>query len=317
MGGLNSSILAALVAVYIFWGGTYLAIKIAIETLPPFMMAGIRFITAGAILYAWEFFRGTKPPETPHWKNAAVVGALMLLGGNGGVVWAEQMVPSGIAAIIIATVPLWMAVISWQWQKGKRPTGLVAFGLSLGFLGITLLVKNSGDIISGPVNMAGYVVLILASFSWAFGSLYSRVANLPKSPLMAISLQMLTGGACCLLTGLLFGEWASFNLSQLSLRSAVSLGYLILFGSIIGFSAYIWLLKVSDPTVVSTYAYINPVVAVFLGWAIAGEQMSSQDALAAMIILISVFIITKSNTRSKAMTDKKLATNGYLDGDGI
>lgn len=298
---LSLPVLAALLAVYVFWGGTYLAMKFAIETLPPFLMAGIRFVTAGAILYIWELLRGTQHPNKSHWQSAAVVGGLLLLGGNGGVVWAEQMVPSGIAAIIIATVPLWMALIAWLWQGGGRPSGMVAFGLLLGLLGITLLVaKSSGSIPSGPVPWYAYLVLILAAFSWAVGSLYSRVANLPNSPLMSIALQMLTGGLFCLTVGLLTGELDSFNMSSISLRSTLSLGYLIFFGSIVAFSAYIWLLKVADPTVVSTYAYVNPVVAIFLGWILAGEQMGSNDALAALIIVIAVIIITKYNFRGKA-----------------
>lgn len=324
MGRLNSSVLTALAAVYIFWGGTYLAMKFAIETLPPFMMAGIRFVTAGAILYVWELLRGTKPPKTFHWKSASVVGAFMLLGGNGGVVWAEQMVPSGIAAVIVATVPLWMALILWLWQKDKKPTGMAAFGLILGFVGITMLVKNSnGNFMDGQVHWVGYAALILASFFWAFGSLYSRVATLPDSPLMSISIQMLTGGVCCLAAGLLFGEWAAFDLGRLSFRSALSLGYLIFFGSIIGFSAYIWLLKTADPTVVSTYAYVNPIVAVVLGWALAGEQVSLNDAMAAIVIVLSVVLITKYNSRGKPTIDRQIETRSestnkwFADGDGI
>lgn len=299
-------IMAALMAVYIFWGGTYLAMKIAIETLPPFMMAGIRFTTAGAILYVWQMARGVEKPQTIHWRNAAIVGGLLLLGSNGGVVWAEQMVSSGMAAIIVAIVPLWMTLLAWLWQGGERPRGMVFGGLMLGFIGIILLVKNSGgEVTNTSSQWIGYISLVFASISWAAGAMYSRVAKLPSAPFLAIAMQMLTGGLFCLLFGLLTGEAARFDLAQVSMRSALSIGYLIFFGSIIGFSAYIWLLKVADPTVVATHAYVNPVVAVLLGWAFAGEQMTIQDGLGAIIILLAVTIITKANSRKPVVPSPK------------
>lgn len=314
-------IVAGLLSVYIFWGGTYLAMKFAIETMPPFMMAGIRFMTAGAIVYAWQMARGAQQPTVTHWKNAAIVGGLLLLGGNGGVVWAEQMVPSGIAAIFVATVPLWMALLAWLWQGGTRPSGTIFFGLLLGFMGIILLVKNSGnDVTSAAVPWIGYGALVAASLSWAVGSMYSRVAKLPDAPFMAIAMQMLAGGFFCFLFGLITGEGGRFEIAQVSMHSALALGYLILFGSIVGFSAFIWLLKAADPTIVSTYAYVNPIVAVILGWALAGEQMTIQDGLAAIIIVVAVIIITKGNQRKMtANADKKLASPGAIgiDGDGI
>lgn len=296
--GITLPIVAGLAAVYIFWGGTYLAMKFAIETMPPFLMAGIRFMIAGALVYAWQMIRGAEKPTATHWKNAAIVGGLLLLGGNGGVVWAEQTVSSGIAAIIVATVPLWMALLAWLWQGGTRPNGMIFFGLLLGFIGIILLVKNSGNVVSNTaVPWLGYLSLVVASISWAVGSIYSRVAKLPKAPFMAIAMQMLSGGLLCFIFGLITGEGARFNLAQISTHSALALGYLIFFGSIVGFSAFIWLLRVADPTVVSTYAYVNPIVAVILGWALAGEHMTVQDGLAAVIIVAAVIIITKANRR--------------------
>lgn len=292
-------IAAGLLAVYVFWGGTYLAMKFAIETMPPFMMAGIRFLTAGALVYAWQMSKGAPRPSAAHWKNAAIVGGLLLLGGNGGVVWAEQMVSSGIAAIIVATVPLWMALIAWLWQGGKRPNSLILGGLLIGFMGIILLVKSSGSDVSGTAApWTGYAALVAASLAWAVGSMYSRVAKLPEAPLLAIAMQMLTGGFFCLVFGLLTGEAGRFQVAAISLQSALALGYLIFFGSIIGFSAFIWLLKAADPTLVSTYAYVNPIVAVILGWLLAGEQMTVQAAAAAAIIVISVVMITKGNQRN-------------------
>lgn len=301
--GITLPIAAALAAVYVFWGGTYLAMKFAIETLPPFMMAGTRFITAGAILYIWQMAQGVESPQTIHWKNAGVVGGLLLLGGNGGVVWAEQIVPSGIAAIILAIVPLWMVLLAWLWQGGSRPRGMVIAGLLLGFIGIALLVNNSGgEVLNTSSQWIGYAAVLGSSLSWAVGSIYSRVAKLPSAPFLSIAMQMLAGGAFCLLFGFITGEAGRIDFAQVSVRSALAVGYLIFFGSIIGFSAYIWLLKVADSAVVSTYAYVNPVVAVILGWALAGEQMTAQDAAAAVIIVVAVILITKANSPKTAIS---------------
>ena len=307
--GLTLPIASALLAVYIFWGGTYLAMKFAIETLPPLLMAGTRFMLAGAIVYLWQISRGGERPKAFHWKNAAIVGGLMLLGGNGGVVWAEQLVSSGMAAIIVAAVPLWMALLAWLWQGGNRPNRAVFLGLILGSIGIVLLVKNSGDgVVNGSDQWIGYLVLVGASFAWAAGSLYSRVAKLPSAPLLAIAMQMLTGGLLCFLFGLMTGEWTKLDVAQVSMQSVLSLGYLIVFGSIIGFSAYIWLLKAAGPALSSTYAYVNPVVAVLLGWLFAGEKMTAQDGLAAGVIVLAVVIISKANTRKLTVASPNEAT---------
>lgn len=296
--GMTFPIMGALMAVYIFWGGTYLAMKVAIETLPPFTMAGIRFLIAGAIMYIWQGSRGVERPEIKHWRNAAIVGGTMLLGGNGCIVWAEQFVSSGIAAIIFATVPIWVMLLSWLWQGGNRPSGMVLGGLVLGLIGIALLVNNSiGELANTSFQWSGYIALVVATLFWAGGTLYSRVAKLPSSIFMSIALQMLMGGLFCLLFGLIMGEWTQLNIALVSTRSVFALGYLILFGSIIGFSAYIWLLKVADPTLVTTNTYVNPVVAIILGWMLAGEQMTYRDALAASIILLSVIIINRASNR--------------------
>jgi drug/metabolite transporter (DMT)-like permease len=295
----QTAIILALSAVYVFWGGTYLAMKIAIETIPPFIMGGTRFLTAGLLVYIWGIYKGQEPPEKSHWLYASLLGILMLLIGQGGIIWAQQYVPSGVAAIIFATVPLWMTLISWVCQGAQRPNNLVIFGLFLGFFGIVLQVKNS--LLGVDINSnhwVGYIVLILAAVSWAWGSVYSRVFRLPASPLMSIALQMLTGGTFYTVVSLLKGEWKQFEVLSISLGSMLSLGYLILFGSIIGFGAYIWLLKVADPTMVSTYAYVNPVVAVFLGCTLAGEPLTLNDAVVAMLILTSVVIISRNYRRS-------------------
>ncbi|MBU2699530.1 drug/metabolite transporter (DMT)-like permease [Sporomusaceae bacterium BoRhaA] len=295
-------IVMALLVVYVFWGGTYLAMKVAIETLPPFTMAGIRFLIAGVLVYVWQRVRGVEKPKAIHWKNTAIIGVIMLLGGNGSIVWAEQFVSSGIAAIVFATVPFWVALLSWLWQGDKRPNRMVFGGLALGIMGISFLVNNSvGEISNTTSQWFGYIALVIASLFWAVGALYSRVAKVPSSPFMAAALQMIAGGASCLLFGFTMGEWTQLDFSFVSIRSVIALGYLILFGSIIGFSAYIWLLKVADPILVTTNTYVNPVVAVMLGWILAGEQMTMNDALAAAIIILSVIIISKANNREVVM----------------
>jgi drug/metabolite transporter (DMT)-like permease len=295
----------AFAAIYLIWGSTYLAIRLAIETFPPFLMASIRFLVAGIILYVWSRLRGASQPARSHWLSAAVVGGLLLLGGNGGVVWAEQHVPSGLTALLIGTVPLWMALLDWLRRDGAKPSNGVIVGLTLGFLGMALLIGPVELAGGDHVDLAGAAVLILASLSWATGSLYSRRAQLPASPLLATAMEMLAGGALLLIASLLVGEWARFDSSALSLRSWLALGYLIVFGALVGFTAYIWLLRVSTPAHVSTYAYVNPVVAIFLGWAFAGEPLTARTLLAAAVIVAAVVIIT--TYRARGVVEKKPA----------
>jgi drug/metabolite transporter (DMT)-like permease len=298
-------VVTAFAAVYLIWGSTYLAIRIAIETMPPFLMAGVRFLIAGALLYAWIRWRGTPRPARSHWLAATLVGGLLLLGGNGGVVWAEQRVPSGLTALLIATVPLWMVLLNWLRPGGVKPSNGVISGLTLGFIGITLLV-GPGELAGGNhVDSLGAAVLIFASLLWAAGSLYSRRAQLPTSPLLATAMEMLAGGALLLTAGLLAGEWTRFAPSALSLRSWLALSYLIVFGALIGFTAYIWLLRVSTPARASTYAYVNPVVAILLGWAFAGEPLTARTLLAAAIIVAAVVVITMQGGQS--VKEKKRA----------
>ncbi len=295
-------IATAFAAIYLIWGSTYLAIRFAVETFPPFLMAGIRFLAAGAILYPWSRLRGALPPARSHWLAATVVGGLLLLGGNGGVVWAAQRVPSGLTALLIGTVPLWMALLDWLRRGGAKPNNGVIVGLLLGLFGIVLLVDPGKISGARQVDLAGAAVLILASLSWATGSLYSRRAQLPASPLLATAMEMLAGGALLLIASLLVGEWTRFDSSALSLRSWLALGYLIFFGALVGFTAYIWLLRVSTPAHVSTYAYVNPVVAIFLGWAFAGEPLTVRTLLAAAVIVAAVVIITTYRARGMKET---------------
>jgi drug/metabolite transporter (DMT)-like permease len=215
----------------------------------------------------------------------------MLLGGNGGVVWAEQRVPSGLTAVLIATVPLWVALLDWLW-RGTRPTALGLAGLALGMARIGLLVGPGELAGSRGVDLLGAAVLVLGSLSWAAGSLYSRGARLPGSPLLSTAMEMLAGGALLLALGLATGQAGQLDLAQVSLRSVLAFGYLIVFGSLIAFTAYIWLLRATSPAQAATYAYVNPVVAVFLGWALAGEPLTARTLLAAAVIVGSVVLIT-------------------------
>ena len=289
-------LVAAFAAVYIIWGSTYLAIRFAIETLPPLLMAGVRFLIAGGALYLWVRWRGTGRPEPRHWLGATVVGGLLLLGGNGGVVWAEQTVPSGLAALMVATVPLWMVLIDWWRPGGTQPARIVLLGLVFGLVGMVLLVDLE-ETRSGAVHGVGALVLILASLSWATGSLYSRRANLPRSPFLATAMEMVMGGVLLTAAGLARGELGSFDPARVSGRSVAAVVYLIIFGSIIAFTAYIWLLRVVPPAKAGTYAYVNPVVAVALGWALAGEAVTWRTVIAAAIIILAVVLITSHRSR--------------------
>jgi len=299
-------LILAFAAIYLIWGSTYLAIRLAIETLPPFLMAGVRFVVAGVTLYGWARWRGAPRPILTNWLAAAIVGGLMLLGGNGGVTWAEQRVPSGLTAVLIATVPLWIAILEWM-RGGTRPSGRVAGGLIMGLAGIALLVSPGELAGAKGIDLVGAAVLVVASLSWAIGSLYSRRARLPSSPLLATAMEMLCGGLLLLLAALITGQTADLDPSRISLQSVLALCYLIVFGSLVAFTAYIWLLRVTLPSHAATYAYVNPVVAVFLGWALGGEPLTARTLLAAAIIVGAVVIITASQPRTgrEAASDPK------------
>ena len=295
----TAAVAAAFAVVYVVWGSTYLAIRFGVETIPPFLMAGTRHLTAGLLLYGWLRMRGGAKPERRHWKTAAVIGGLLLLGGNGLVTWAEQRVPSGLAALIVSSVPIWMAVLEGI-EKKTRPSGLVILGLLLGVSGIALLVAPARFGGNGHVNLLGAAALLMAALSWSFGSLYSRRADLPSSTLMATAMEMIAGGTILWVAGLVLGEGGRLHLSAISARSALSLAYLIVFGSLLGFTAYIWLLKVSTPARVSTYAYVNPIVAVLLGAAIAGEAITTRILVAALVIVGAVALIINARSRASA-----------------
>ena len=284
-----------MISVYIVWGSTYLAIRFAIETIPPFLMAGIRFLIAGSMLILWRLIRGDSAPSLQQWRSATIIGIFLLVGGNGGVVWSEQYVPSGVAALLVGTAPLWMILLDSLRPDGRRASWLSILGLILGFVGITILIGPTSPTNSSEnIDLIGAGVLILASFFWSIGSLYSRQAILPSSPLLGTGMEMLTGGAGLLLLGILTGELKRLNIMSISAQSLLGFFYLIVFGSWIGFSAYTWLLRAAPTPWVSTYAYINPVVAVILGHLLAAEPLTPRILIAATIVVGSVALTTLS-----------------------
>jgi drug/metabolite transporter (DMT)-like permease len=294
---------AALGAVYLIWGSTYLGIRFAIETMPPFLMGGTRFLIAGAILYVIARLGGARAPKRRHWLSAAIIGALLLLGGNGGLTWAEQIVPSGMASLFISTVPLWMVLLDWLVLKGPRPSSGVAAGLGLGLVGVSVLVGPDSARGQFATILPGVLAVLLAAFLWAIGSLYSRRANLPASPLLATGMEMVMGGLWLSTAALVLGEFGQFRPELISSRSFLAIVYLTLFGSLVGFTCYIWLLRVAAPSLVSTYAFVNPVVAVFLGWALAGESLTARTLVAALFIITAVAIITLFEMRPGTAQD--------------
>jgi len=286
----------AFAAVYVIWGSTYLAIRFAIETLPPFLMAGARFLVAGAILYGWARLRGHAAPSRVQWRAALIVGGLLLAGGNGSVVWAEQRVASGLAALLVSTVPLWVVVLEWLGPpsvRGGRPGRPVVLGVAGGLLGVALLVGPGELAGGGDVDLLGSLALVGASLSWAFGSLLSRRLPLPVSPLLSTAMEMLCGGVLLLAAGVATGEPTQLGAVPISGRSLLALVYLVVFGSLVAFTAYVFLLRHVATSKVATYAYVNPVVALVLGWALAGEELSGRTLLAAVVILGSVVLITR------------------------
>ena len=287
---------AALLVVYVVWGSTYLAILLTIDTIPVFLQGAIRFLVAGALLYAWSIRLGEREGDRPgarQWGAAAVVGAALFLAGNTGVAWAETRVDTGIASLVIATVPLWMALFD-RVACGQRLGPTSVAGLIVGFAGASLLAGPTGH---GHVDFAGAIVLLGAAASWAAGSLYARRAPLPRRPLVSSAMQMLAGGAMLAVVAAASGELGRVH--DVSATSVLSLVYLIVFGSILAFTCYAWLLRTARTSLVSTYAYVNPLVAVFLGWAIESEPIGARTIVAGSLILAAVaLIVTPTRERS-------------------
>jgi drug/metabolite transporter (DMT)-like permease len=310
----KAALITGFITIYLLWGSTYLGIRIAVETLPPFLMAAGRFLIAGALITGWiAFTRGFKTTRR-QWFDNAVIGALLLLGGNGMVSWSEQKVPSGIATLIVSLGPLFIVLLDWavlsfgrDKTQGTKPTFATFLGVSLGIAGLLVLVgpqlgEGAGHL--DPWRVGG---LVLACFSWSAGSIYTRYARKPAEPFTAAGMQMLTGSVWLFLVSVVMGEPFHFHFADVSARSFFAWSYLVVAGSLVGFTTFVWLMKHSTPARVSTYAYVNPIVAVFLGWLVLREPVSPRIFVAAGIIVAGVAIITATKNKKVLVTPPRQA----------
>ena len=289
----NTRIWLALISVYLIWGSTYLAILYVVKTIPPFMAGGMRFITAGLVLFIWRISKGDSLPTRRQWRDAGIIGLLLLLGGNGLLLWAEQYVPSGISSLLISTVPIWMVIIESMRPGGEKPTVKAIIGLMLGFGGVAFMI-GPGELSSeiGALHPLGLIALPVGALLWSLGSVYSKSADLPSSSLMTTSAEMLIGSIGMFIVATFRGEWGGFTIGMVESTSWIALLYLTVFGSLGGFVAYAYLLKNAPISLVSTYAYVNPIIAIILGSWVAHEALNGRTVLAAIIILGAVILIT-------------------------
>jgi drug/metabolite transporter (DMT)-like permease len=284
----------ALSAVYVIWSTTFVGIKVTNETLPPMLAGGVRFLVAGGLLLpiALRFGdrRGDRPTAT-QWRGASVVGLLLMFGGNGGIVWAERTIDSHVAGLAIATVPLWIALID-RVVLHRRQRPIVLAGLAVGFVGTVILI--GGGAVDGDIDPAGLFIALAAAASWAAGSIYQRHAPLPRRPFVAAGMEMLVAAACFTVAAAAAGELADLDLAGSSRASVIALAYLVIFGSWIGFTCYLWLLRVARTSLVATYAYVTPVGALFVGWLLLGERIEPVTILAGAMIVVSVALIVSA-----------------------
>jgi len=306
----RTHVLVAFAAVYILWGSTYFFIRIGVETIPPFILAGIRHIAIGLVFYPLFRHLSKEKPTPAQWRTTIITGLLLLLCGNGALSWAETRVPSGIASLLVATVSLWMVILDWLRPGGVRPGPRVLVGFVLGFAGIALLVGPSHLGGGERVNPVGAITLILGSLAWAAGSIYSRHHPVPHSPLLGVAMQSLAGGVGLWIVAAATGELHQFHPAQVSLRSWLAVLYLFSFGSALGFSAYIYILKHSTASRVATYAFVNPVVALFLGWSLAGEPLTLRTMLASGTILAAVLLVIMAPHKPAASSEEVVPVPG-------
>jgi drug/metabolite transporter (DMT)-like permease len=297
-------VFAAFSAIYIIWGSTYLAMRYMVETIPPLLSVGIRFTIAGLILSVWFYLRTKKKPGPEDLKGAAVLGVLMIFIGYSTLAWAQQFIPSGLAASVVASISIWMVLLDWKIFGNKKPDKVTVTGLLMGIIGVALLTILKEDVlinknISGGSVLVGVGIITLATFVWAYGSLYSRKIKNTIPLSFLVGLQMIFGGILLIVVGSILGEWSSFNMSRISFLSIGSLLYLILAGTVIAHSAFYWLLRVKSPALVGTYAFFNPTIALLLGVLLAGEMLTPVMILGAGLILSSIFIIKKTSFRLK------------------
>lgn len=284
-------IVVAFLCIYVIWGTTFLGIRIAVETIPAFLMAGLRFTLAGGLMLPVLLARGGRFPNLLHWRSAFIVGGLMLGGGIGLLSFAEQRIPSGLAALVVATIPIWMALLEWLGVGGNRPTLQTFAGLGVGFVGAILLFAPALQGAAGGYDLGGMAIVLLGATLFATGSLYSRRAPVPDDTRISTASEMLAGGVVLLIISLLTGEPARFDVAAVSTRSLLALAYLIIFGSVVGYTAYLWLLKTVEPAKVGTNFYVNPVIAVFVGWLVADEKVTALMIVAAGVIFLGVAVI--------------------------
>ena len=295
------AILAAFAALYLIWGSTYLGILFAIQSIPPFLMAGVRFFLAGVIMYAAARMQGAARPKRATWRSALIVGGCLIFCGNGGVTISEKWVPSSLAALLVATVPIYIALLSWITGTAPRPKPIVWLGLAGGFVGVGILVGPTFTTNSSRNHPAiGMSILLIASLIWSAGSLYSRKATNAPSPFLAAGQQMLCGGALLILVGLALGEYRGFDPRHMTWLSLGAFVYLVVIGALVGFPAYIFLLRHCDPAKVATYAYVNPIVAVLLGVGFAGETFTLRTVMAAALIIGSVALVITAEQQGKS-----------------
>ncbi len=302
-------VIAAFAALYIIWGSTYLAIFIAIKNIPPFLMAGARFIIAGLVLYIWCRLQGQSTPDIKSISRISFSGILLLFIGNSGLVWVEQYLPTGLSAIIIATVPLWFVILDKRQWKFHFANKQIVFGLLIGFAGVLSLFAGNSQVnlFDSKIKLISFFVLVLGSICWAIGSLYAKYKPSNGSTGMKASIQMMAAGTVSFITGTGSGELQQFSWGSLSMQSVMAVIYLITFGSLIGYMSFVWLMSVRPPSLVGTYAYVNPVVAVFLGWLVAHEQITWHQVIALVIILAGVIIVNFSKEKILPNDSKKLA----------
>jgi drug/metabolite transporter (DMT)-like permease len=295
--------IVAFAALYLIWGSTYLGIRFAIDSIPPFLMAGMRFLLAGVIMYGIAWSQGAWKSSWANWRTSLIIGACLLLAGNGGVTISEQYIDTGLAALIVAIVPIYIVILSWATGMAPKPAPIVWLGLIGGFVGVGILLGpalrlHSND---GRHPAIGMSILLVSSFIWSAGSLYSRTAKHAASPFLTAAQQMLCGGMLLLFTGLVTGELQRFHPSSMSPKSLGAFVYLVAIGAVVGYTAYIWLLRHCDPAKVATYAYVNPIVAVLLGAAFAGETVTLRVLVAAALIIGSVaIVITAQQLKARA-----------------
>jgi drug/metabolite transporter (DMT)-like permease len=290
-------ILLAFAIIYFVWGSTYLAIRVGVREFPPFLLAALRFLIAGAVLYGWMIARGAQPPRWRQWMKISLLAILFFVLDYGLVFWAEQRVPSGITAVMMATIPAFIALSEVILLGTQRITLRLALALFVGLAGVAVLLSRSPYLGGTPIDRAGATALLIASISWALGTALTRKLLLPFTPVMNSGSQMLAGGAFLALTSAALGEFRNFHPSNISREAWFSLLYLIVAGSIVAFTAYLWLIERESPTKVGTYAYVNPAVAVLLGYILGGETLGPRTVLGAALILISVVVITTAKAK--------------------